>query len=203
MKIGVLAMQGAFHEHIAILKKLNVETIVIRNKEHLKDINGIILPGGESTAIGKLIVDTDIKDMLKDLVISEIPVWGTCAGMILLANKISGEDYTHLSTMDIEVVRNAYGKQLGSFRTKSKVKNLGDDIDMVFIRAPYIKSIGKNVEILSVVDENIVSAREKNMLVTSFHPELTNDLRFHKYFVNMVDKNNRSIVNNRLIVNNI
>lgn len=182
-------MQGAYAEHISILKNLEVDTVEIRNKEDLKEIDGLIIPGGESTTMGKLIRTLDIYDDLKEKIESELPVWGTCAGMILLARSIYEDDTKHLATMDIEVKRNAYGRQLGSFDTKSFVKGIGEDVEMVFIRAPYIESVGNNVEVLSVVDGNIVAAKENNMLVTSFHPELTGDNRVHKYFIDMVKDN--------------
>ncbi len=182
-------MQGAYAEHISILKNLEVDTVEIRNKEDLKEIDGLIIPGGESTTMGKLIRTLDIYDDLKEKIESGLPVWGTCAGMILLAKSIYEDNTKHLATMDIEVRRNAYGRQLGSFDTKSFVKGIGEDVEMVFIRAPYIESVGNNVEVLSIVDGNIVAAKENNMLVTSFHPELTKDNRVHKYFVNMVKNN--------------
>ena len=192
MVIGVLAMQGAYEEHINILQDLDVSPVEIRNKNDLQNIDGIIIPGGESTTMGKLIRTLDIYDYLKEKIESGMPVWGTCAGMILLAKSICNDDTVHLGTMDIEVKRNAYGRQLGSFNTKSKVKDIGEDIKMVFIRAPYIENIDDNVEVLSVVDNNIVAAKENNMLVTSFHPELTSDYRVHKYFLKMVENNRKA-----------
>ena len=192
MVIGVLAMQGAYEEHINILQDLDVSPVEIRNKNDLQNIDGIIIPGGESTTMGKLIRTLDIYDDLKEKIESGMPVWGTCAGMILLAKSICNDDTVHLGTMDIEVKRNAYGRQLGSFNTKSKVKDIGEDIKMVFIRAPYIENIDDNVEVLSVVDNNIVAAKENNMLVTSFHPELTSDYRVHKYFLKMVENNRKA-----------
>lgn len=188
MKIGVLAMQGAYREHLKILSSLGVDTIDVRYEEDIDDIDGLIIPGGESTTMGKLIKTLGLFDKLKTRIEDNMPVWGTCAGMILLAKNIVNEDYNHLAVMDINVVRNAYGRQLGSFETKAPVKDIGEDIDMVFIRAPYIESVGKNVEVLSTVDGNIVAAQEGNMLVTSFHPELTDDFRLHKYFINIVAK---------------
>lgn len=182
-------MQGAYTEHISMLKKLDVDVVEIRNKEDLKNIDGLIIPGGESTTMGKLIRSLDIYDDLKEKIESGLSVWGTCAGMILLARSIYEDDTKHLATMDIEVKRNAYGRQLGSFDTKSFVKGIGEDVEMVFIRAPYIESVGNNVEVLSIVDGNIVAAKENNMLVTSFHPELTDDNRVHKYFIDMVKDN--------------
>lgn len=182
-------MQGAYTEHISMLKKLDVDVVEIRNKEDLKNIDGLIIPGGESTTMGKLIRTLDIYDDLKEKIEGGLPVWGTCAGMILLAKSIYEDDTKHLATMDIEVKRNAYGRQLGSFETKSFIKGIGEDVQMVFIRAPYIESVGNRVEVLSVVDKNIVAAKEGNMLVTSFHPELTADDRVHKYFIDMVKDN--------------
>ena len=192
MVIGVLAMQGAYKEHINILQDLDVSPVEIRNKNDLQNIDGIIIPGGESTTMGKLIRTLDIYDDLKEKIESGMPVWGTCAGMILLAKSICNDDTVHLGTMDIEVKRNAYGRQLGSFNTKSKVKDIGEDIEMVFIRAPYIENVDDNVKVLSVVDNNIVAAKENNMLVTSFHPELTSDYRVHKYFLKMVENNKKA-----------
>lgn len=192
MVIGVLAMQGAYEEHINILQDLDVSPVEIRNKNDLQNIDGIIIPGGESTTMGKLIRTLDIYNDLKEKIESGMPVWGTCAGMILLAKSICNDDTVHLGTMDIEVKRNAYGRQLGSFNTKSKVKDIGEDIEMVFIRAPYIENIDDNVEVLSIVDNNIVAAKENNMLVTSFHPELTSDYRVHKYFLKMVENNRKA-----------
>lgn len=192
MVIGVLAMQGAYKEHINILQDLDVSPVEIRNKNDLQNIDGIIIPGGESTTMGKLIRTLDIYDDLKEKIESGMPVWGTCAGMILLAKSICNDDTVHLGTMDIEVKRNAYGRQLGSFNTKSNVKGIGEDIEMVFIRAPYIENVDDNVKVLSVVDNNIVAAKENNMLVTSFHPELTSDYRVHKYFLKMVENNRKA-----------
>lgn len=192
MRIGVLAMQGAYKEHIDILKRLNIDAIEIRCKKDIDNIDGMIIPGGESTAMGKLLDVLGIEDKLKDAIKDGMPIWGTCAGMILLANQIDNQEKNYLKVMDICVKRNAYGRQLGSFRAKEAIKDVGDDIDMVFIRAPYIKSVGDNIDILSVVDDKIVAARDDNILVTSFHPELTEDYRMHKYFINMVKMNKRT-----------
>lgn len=192
MRIGVLAMQGAYKEHIDILKRLNIDAIEIRCKKDIDNIDGMIIPGGESTAMGKLLDVLGIEDKLKDAIKAGMPIWGTCAGMILLANQIDNQEKNYLKIMDICVKRNAYGRQLGSFRAKEAIKDVGDDIDMVFIRAPYIKSVGDNIDILSVVDDKIVAARDDNILVTSFHPELTEDYRMHKYFINMVKMNKRT-----------
>ncbi|MHA4989726.1 pyridoxal 5'-phosphate synthase glutaminase subunit PdxT [Cetobacterium somerae] len=186
MKVGILALQGAFIEHANTLKKLGVEPILIKNAQDLKDIKGLILPGGESTAIGKLLVDLDLISPIRNLIENGLPTFGTCAGMILLAKNLSNDSRKHLATMDITVKRNAYGRQNDSFSTLENFKNIDSKVEMVFIRAPYIESVGPNVDILAKADSNIVAAREKNMLVTSFHPELTPDLKVHKYFLDII-----------------
>lgn len=191
MKIGVLALQGAFIEHEKILEKLNVEYFEIRKKEDiLKEMDGIILPGGESTTMGRLLKDLDIFEELKIKIENGMPVFGTCAGMILLANNLSNDNRKHLGLLDITVKRNAYGRQLGSFITTNDFKGINDKVDMVFIRAPYVENVGSNVDILSIVDDNIVAVREKNILATSYHPELTNDTKVHNYFINMIKEKN-------------
>ena len=196
MKIGVLALQGAFAEHRKMLEKLGIESFEIRKKSDLSnavdnnDIDGLIIPGGESTVIGKLLYDLDLFDDIKKLILEGLPVFGTCAGLILLAKEIENDGRTYLGAMDIKVRRNAYGRQLGSFFTESEFKGIGV-IPMTFIRAPYISSVGKNVEVLSEVDGNVVAARENNILVTSYHPELNDDLKVHKFFAEMCKRANK------------
>ncbi|WP_319370530.1 pyridoxal 5'-phosphate synthase glutaminase subunit PdxT [uncultured Ilyobacter sp.] len=189
MKIGVLALQGAFREHIEILKKLGVKCIEVRKKEDLRDIHGIIIPGGESTTIGKLLIDLEIMEPLKNMIENGFPVYGTCAGMILLAKSLVDDKKIHLGLMDITVKRNAYGRQLGSFSCKAPVVGIGEDVEMVFIRAPYIEACAEGIEVLATVNGNIVAARQDNILVTSFHPELTSDFRMHQFFIeNLIKK---------------
>lgn len=186
MVIAVLAVQGSFFEHEQILKKLGVEYFEIRQKSDLKrDFDGLILPGGESTTIGKLLKELDLFDTLKEKIENGLPVYGTCAGMILLANNLSNDKNVYFGTMDITVKRNAYGRQVGSFETFSDVKDIGN-VPMVFIRAPYIESVGEDVDVLAMVNGNIVAARQGNQLVTSFHPELTDDTSTHEYFLKMI-----------------
>lgn len=186
MKIGVLALQGAFIEHRQILDSLGIESFELRQKKDLEcHMDGLILPGGESTVIGKLLIELDMFDLLRQKIAQGLPVFGTCAGMILLAKKLVNHSTGHLSTMDITVKRNAYGRQLGSFSITSVFAS-SDQIPMRFIRAPYIETAGSDVEILSTVDGNIVAARQKNQLVTAFHPELTSNTKVHEYFLNMV-----------------
>ncbi|WP_027400325.1 pyridoxal 5'-phosphate synthase glutaminase subunit PdxT [Anaerovorax odorimutans] len=185
--IGVLAVQGAFAEHINTLKKLDINTIEIRKKSDLTEnhIDGIILPGGESTVMGKLINELGMLNSLKKFIQDGLPVFGTCAGLILLAKKITNDDNVYIGTMDIEVKRNAYGRQLGSFHTNGQFAKLGQ-VPMTFIRAPYIENVSKNVDILAQIDNHIVAAKQNNMIVTSFHPELTSDLNIHKYFLDLI-----------------
>lgn len=188
MKIGILALQGAFAEHAKVLDKLGVISVEIRNLEDFQqyqsDLSGLILPGGESTTMGKLLRDQNMLIPLRGAILNDLPVFGTCAGLILLAKKITSQEESHLATMDIVVERNAYGRQLGSFYTEAECKGVGQ-IPMTFIRGPIISSVGEGVEVLATVDDQIVAAQEKNMLVTSFHPELTDDARLHQYFINM------------------
>jgi 5'-phosphate synthase pdxT subunit len=183
--IGVLDLQGSVIEHVNTLNKLyEVNTVKVKNKVDLNKIDGLIIPGGESTTIGKLLKIYDVFDTLKKQIEEGLPVWGTCAGMILLAKNIIDDSIVHLGVMDISVRRNAYGSQLDSFYTKGKVLKVSEnEIPMVFIRAPWIEEVGSNIEVLSKIEEKIVAAKYKNIIVTSFHPELTEDLTFHKYFV--------------------
>lgn len=188
MKIGLLALQGAFTEHARILQELGVESVEIRNREDFEtvrnELTGLILPGGESTVMGKLLRDLDLLLPLQEKIEQGLPVFGTCAGLILLAKDLGEEQESHLATMDISVVRNAYGRQLGSFDTEEEFAGVGR-IPMTFIRGPIIRQVGKDVEILARVAGEIVAARQGNMLVTSFHPELTEDKRLHAYFCQM------------------
>ena len=188
MKIGILAFQGAFAEHAKVLDQLGIESVEIRNLDDFQqdqsDLSGLILPGGESTTMGKLLRDQDMLIPIREAILSGLPVFGTCAGLILLAKEIISQKESHIGTMDMVVERNAYGRQLGSFYTEAECKGVGK-IPMTFIRGPIISSVGEGVEILATVDNQIVAAQEKNMLVTSFHPELTDDVRLHQYFLNM------------------
>ncbi|WP_341478096.1 pyridoxal 5'-phosphate synthase glutaminase subunit PdxT [Clostridium sporogenes] len=191
MKVGVLDLQGSVAEHMKILEKIeNVEPVRVKYKEDLDDIQGIILPGGESTTLGKLLKDFHIYDTLKEKIEKGLPVWGTCAGMILLAKDIEGQEEAYFKAIDIKVKRNAYGSQLNSFFIEEMLEDIDrEPIELVFIRAPYITTVGSNVTILKKVNGNIVAAKEKNVLVTSFHPELTEDTRFHKYFIDKFIRN--------------
>ena len=188
MKIGVLALQGAFREHIEALRKLGVEAVEVRLPEQLDGLDGLIIPGGESTAIGKLAVKYGLQEAIRSFAASGSPVYGSCAGMILLSNDV-GRDQPLLDLMDVKVERNAFGRQLDSFETDLAVPSLGAErFPAIFIRAPRIESVGEGVEVLAKLDDGTpVAARQGNMLVTAFHPELSNDLRFHRYFLDMVE----------------
>lgn len=185
MRIAILALQGAFAEHQQMLGRLGVDSVQIRKlsdwQEYAAATNAdgskgaLIIPGGESTAMQKIIRDEELFEPVRKAILQGMPVFGTCAGLIML-------DAEHLATMDIKVRRNAYGRQLGSFHATDTFKGIGT-VPMTFIRAPYIESVGEGVEVLSVVDGNIVAARQGKQLVTAFHPELDDDLRIHQYFL--------------------
>lgn len=189
MKVGVLALQGGFSEHVNHIKKLNHKAMEVRKKEDLDSIDGLIIPGGESTTMGKLLRETKMLEPLRNKIIEGMPTWGTCAGMILLAKEIEGKDNTYIGAIDIKVRRNAYGSQKDSFSVKKQIKFIGDaPQELVFIRAPYIDSYGDDVEELLRVDGKLVAAKQKNIFVTSFHPELTDGLDFHRYFLSIIER---------------
>jgi len=192
MKIGVLALQGDFAEHITMLKRLNVDAYEVRLPKHLDGLDGLIIPGGESTTIGKLAVAYDLMEPLK-LFGQRHAIWGTCAGAIFISKDI-GRDQPLLELMDIKVQRNAFGRQIDSFETDLDIPELkqatGSDAPYhaVFIRAPIIESVSGDAKILaSVPDGRIVAAQQGHLLATSFHPELTGDSRFHQYFLSLID----------------
>jgi 5'-phosphate synthase pdxT subunit len=188
MRIGVLASQGAFIEHIAALRQLKVEALPVRLAPQLDGLDGLIIPGGESTAITKLMLSSKLTEEIKSLAHNGMPIFGTCAGMILLSTQNSDQDVEPLGLMDIIVKRNAFGRQVDSFETELSVPVLGKKpFPAVFIRAPLIERANSNVEILAQLpDGTIVAARQGRLLVAAFHPELTDDLRFHQYFLDMV-----------------
>ena len=188
MKIGVLAVQGAFAEHIQVLRQLGVETVPVRLPRELEGLGGLVIPGGESTSIGKLMRDYQLTGEIKDLADNGLPIMGTCAGMILLARESADSDLEPLKLMDITVVRNAFGRQRESFETELEIPALGDKpFPGVFIRAPLIESVNGEAEVLAkLADGTVVAARQGKLLVAAFHPELTDDLRFHKYFIDIV-----------------
>lgn len=189
-RVAILALQGAFAEHQQMLQRLGAETVLIRNLEDWNrflsvggdgvGMSGLVIPGGESTAMMRIIRDEALFEPVREAILSGMPVFGTCAGLIML-------DGGHLDTMDIKVRRNAYGRQLGSFHTVSEFRGIGP-VPMTFIRAPYIESVSDGVKVLSVVDGHIVAAQQGNQLVTAFHPELDGDTRIHEYFLSMMGR---------------
>lgn len=185
LTIGVLALQGAVQEHLDCLHSLpGVTGIPIKKAADINSIAGLILPGGESTAIGKLLQEFQLTPLLIAKIRAGLPVWGTCAGMILLAKTIVDQPNCHLGLMDITVQRNAYGSQLNSFTTNALIPAVSSaPLPLVFIRAPYVVKAGPTVKVLATVAEKIVAVEQGNMLATAFHPELTGNLEFHKYFV--------------------
>lgn len=185
MRIGILAVQGAFREHELILEKLHVDYVEIRQKKDLENIDGIILPGGESTVQGQLMKKLDLFDAIRDAILKGLPVLATCAGLILLAQNLEQDDTVHLGTLPVTVKRNAYGRQLGSFETHSSVGEL-DDFPLVFIRAPYITDTASDVKILTTVDGHIVGVEYQNQTGLAFHPEMTEDTRIHQRFIHSI-----------------
>jgi 5'-phosphate synthase pdxT subunit len=195
LRIGVLALQGDFEAHLRMLAEVGAEGVPIRLPEQLADLDGIIIPGGESTTIGKLMVIYDLHEILQQKIAEGVPFWGTCAGLILLAketdNALAGQPL--LASMHIRVRRNAFGSQRESFETDLSVPAIGEaPFHTFFIRGPSIESVSPGVEILATLDDGtIVAAREGNLLGTAFHPEVSGDPRFHQYFLRIVESATR------------
>jgi len=184
LKIGILALQGDFHEHQSCFNKLEVDTQLVKSIEELNNCDSLVIPGGESTAISKLLVSTKIDKVIKKKAFEGFPIWGTCAGLILISNKIIENDPKPLNLINITTSRNFYGRQIDSFVEKINFEN--DDFEAIFIRAPKIVDIKKDIEILSSTNDGTpVAVKSNNIFGTSFHPELTDDLRIHKMFVEM------------------
>jgi 5'-phosphate synthase pdxT subunit len=186
MKIGVLALQGAVAEHIRSLEAAGAEAVPVKRIEELDGLQGLVIPGGESTTIGKLMRKYGFMDAIRSFSAQGKPVFGTCAGLIVLADEIEGQEEAHLRLMNMTVARNAFGRQRESFETDLPVKGIDETVRAVFIRAPLIKSVGPEVDVLSTYNDEIVTARQGTLLAASYHPELTDDYRLHAYFVDMV-----------------
>lgn len=187
MKIGVLALQGAFREHEQILRRLDCETVQVRNARDLEGIDGLIIPGGESTTIGKLMLEWQLFERIRELGDRGLPVFGTCAGMILLAKDIVDSEQPRLALMDMLAHRNAFGRQVDSFEADLQIPVIGEKpFRGVFIRAPYIKEVRDGVEVLCTYNEKIIFSRQGNFLAAAFHPELTDDDRVHRLFLDMI-----------------
>lgn len=188
VKVGVLGLQGAFREHAQALEAAGAEAIIIKKVEQLDEVDGLILPGGESTAMRRLIDKYDFMEPLRQFAQAGKPVFGTCAGLILLAGQVVDREEPHLGVMDITVARNSFGRQRDSFEAALNIKDIGKDFIGVFIRAPHIVEVGENVEVLAMHNDRIVAARQGQFLGCSFHPELTDDARMAQYFVAMVEE---------------
>ncbi|MDQ7028125.1 MAG: pyridoxal 5'-phosphate synthase glutaminase subunit PdxT [Anaerolineae bacterium] len=192
--IGVLALQGAFIEHQQMLEKVGARTVQVRLPQHLHDLDGLVIPGGESTTIGKLAIAYGLIDPLRHFAQSK-PTWGTCAGLIFLAKDIGIDSQPILGLMDVCVDRNAFGRQADSFEVDLPIKGLKGDTPFhaIFIRAPIVRAVSEGVETLAQIDDNtIVAVRQRHLLGTAFHPELTKDLRLHQYFYDMVAETDSS-----------
>ena len=189
MKVGVLALQGAVIEHLKMIEKCGHQPIPVKTTTHLNQIKRLIIPGGESTTISKLLVKYHLNEKIVELHNRYgLPIFGTCAGMILLAKQVEGQKQDILGLIDITVRRNAFGRQINSFEAELEIEDITPPLFRgIFIRAPYISKAGKEVEVLSKYEGNIVVAREGNILVSSFHPELGNDIRFHQYFLEKIN----------------
>ncbi|MBP2116199.1 pyridoxal 5'-phosphate synthase glutaminase subunit PdxT [Paenibacillus silagei] len=187
MRIGVLALQGAVTEHIVSIEKTGAQGLPIKRVEELDRVDGLIIPGGESTTIGKLMRKYGFIEAVREFAGQGKPIFGTCAGMIVLAKRIAGDEAGHLELMDITVARNAFGRQRESFECDLEVKGIAEPVRAVFIRAPLIEEVGPDVEVLTLYKDEIVTARQGNLLACSFHPELTDDYRLHQYFADMVE----------------
>ena len=185
MRIGVLALQGAFLEHEQMLGRLGADCVELRQRSDLRGIDALVLPGGESTVQGKLLRELDMLHPLRATIQDGMPVLATCAGLILLAQEISGGEAPHLGTLPVRVRRNAYGRQLGSFETVAPLKGIGD-FRMTFIRAPYVETAGPGAEVLAEVDGRIVAVRAGHQLALAFHPEMGTDDRVHRAFLDMI-----------------
>jgi len=195
LEVGVLAIQGDFAEHIAVLGRLGVKAREVRLPEQLASVDALIIPGGESTTLSRLMTIYNLRDPLKQMAAEGRAIWGTCAGMIMLAREITEQDPTPLGIMDIGVQRNAFGRQIDSFEQTLDVKALGPDpFHAIFIRAPVIIRVGECVEVLSALDANRpVAVQQGRLMATAFHPELTNDYRFHSYFLELAGRNGNLI----------
>ncbi|MFC6385963.1 pyridoxal 5'-phosphate synthase glutaminase subunit PdxT [Sporolactobacillus kofuensis] len=187
MKIGVLALQGAVSEHIRSLEQSGAEAVMVKDVRDLDGLDGLVLPGGESTMMRRIMDRYGLFEAIQTFA-GQKPIFGTCAGLILMAKKIEGKQGPHLGVLDIDVKRNAFGRQVDSFEANLQIKEISENYTGVFIRAPYIKSVGDQVDVLATVDDHIVACRQDRFLACAFHPELTEDPAMHQYFVHMVEE---------------
>ena len=185
-RVGVLALQGDFREHLSILGSLGVETVAVKQSEQLESVDGLVIPGGESTTIGKMSVRFGLLEPLRSVIAEGLPVYGTCAGMIFLAGAITDGDQPLIGALDVVVRRNAFGRQNESFEASLDIVGLDDPFQAVFIRAPWIEKVGGEVEVLSSIDDHPVMVRQDKILATAFHPELTGDGRIHRMLLDSI-----------------
>lgn len=185
-RIGVLALQGDVREHLGLLQTIGVEAVEVKTLDGLSEVDGLVIPGGESTTIGKMAVRFGILDPLRSALEAGLPVYGTCAGMILLAGAITEGDQPLIGALDVVVRRNAFGRQNDSFETDLEIEGLESPFHAVFIRAPWIEKVGAEVEVLATIDDHPVMVRQDKILATSFHPELTGDGRIHRMLIDMI-----------------
>ncbi|WP_174615235.1 pyridoxal 5'-phosphate synthase glutaminase subunit PdxT [Virgibacillus ihumii] len=191
--IGVLALQGAVREHIRSIEEAGAQGVEIKRKEQLDAIDGLILPGGESTTMRRLIDSYDFFEAIREFGNQGKPIFGTCAGLILMASEIEGQESAHLGLMNMKVARNAFGRQVASFEADLSVKHIGEHVNAIFIRAPYIVDAEPEVDVLASYQDRIVAAQQGNYLCTAFHPELTDDNRFIEYFAQMVEQSLKTL----------
>ena len=194
-KVGVLAVQGDFAEHIAVLKRLYIDTVEVRLPRDLEGVEALIIPGGESTTLDHLMRLYGLKDSIKAMANAGVPIWGTCAGMILMASRLNDSRFSPLGLMDITVARNAFGRQIDSFEEDLDIPAIGSEkFRAVFIRAPIITEVGREADVLARISDGTPAAvRQENILATAFHPELTDDMRFHEYFLDLIREDNRIV----------
>lgn len=199
MRIGVLALQGSFAEHIQSFRRLGVSAPEVRLPEHLDGLHGLVIPGGESTTVSHLLNEYGLYSPLSKMIRASFPVWGTCAGMILLARRSTALPHPTLAAIDISVERNGWGRQVDSYETEIEVPGLGGPpFRAIFIRSPVVSDIGPQVSRLAQLDDGtVVAVRQGNAMATAFHPELTGDLRFHNYFVRLVEAAETDIAQTR------
>jgi len=186
MNVGVLALQGAVAEHVRCIERCGATATIVKRKEQLDELDGLIIPGGESTTIGKLMRTYGFIDAIRSFSAQKKPIFGTCAGLIVLAERISGQEDAHLELMNVTVARNAFGRQRESFEIDLELKGWSQPVRAVFIRAPIIESAGENVDVLASYQGGIVAVRQEHLLGASFHPELTDDTSMHEYFLQMI-----------------
>jgi 5'-phosphate synthase pdxT subunit len=197
VKIGVLGLQGAVREHVQAIEAAGAVAIIVKHAEQLKELEGLVLPGGESTTMQRLIDRYGMMELLRQFAADGKPIFGTCAGLILLAKNVIGQQTPHIGVMDVIVERNSFGRQVDSFEIPLSIKNMGENFPAIFIRAPHIVTVGPNVEVLANYDGRVVLAKDGQFLGCSFHPELTEDQRIMAYFVQMVEQSVLTILAKR------